>query len=170
MTRPVLTPHEMRQWLLENVRIDGDCRIWAGSTTGSGDPEVMWNRKRYPSRRLLGQLLGMCRDPSYVSWTSCGNKRCMAPEHIRFGTRKQMGLAMRRHGVYLTGSQRSLVSCLGRAPKAKLPITERRKVMALRAQGHTLQQIASVYGVHFDTVSKAIRAWNRALGQPVDFG
>ncbi|HMM73890.1 MAG TPA: hypothetical protein PKC22_16980 [Rhodocyclaceae bacterium] len=170
MPRRVLTEEQMRQWLLENVRIRDDCRIWAGAVDSRGQPVVMWDGKNYKARRLLGSLLGLMTDASHLSWTFCGDRRCLAPEHQRYGTMKEMCRAMKRRGVYVSGAHRSMLSALGRAKHAKMPITERRTVLRLLAEGATHKEVAARYGVHFTAVSKAMRSWERATGSAVDLG
>ncbi|HMM72296.1 MAG TPA: helix-turn-helix domain-containing protein, partial [Rhodocyclaceae bacterium] len=59
---------------------------------------------------------------------------------------------------------------LGRAKHAKLPITERRTVLRLLAEGATHKEIAARYGVHFTAVSKAGQSWERATGSAVELG
>jgi len=167
MPRPVLTAQEMREWLLENVRIQDECRIWAGSVDSWGQPVVMWDGKTYKARRLLGRLLGLLTDEAHFAWTACSDRRCLAPEHQRFGSKKQMCLTMKRRGVYISGAHRSMLSARGRAKQAKLPITERRTVLRLLAEGHTQKAVAERYGVHFSAVSKAMKSWARATGGAV---
>lgn len=170
MPRRVLTEEQMRQWLLENVRVQDECRIWAGAADSLGQPVVMWDGKTYKARRLLGRLLGLLTDTTHLSWTSCGDRRCLAPEHQRYGTMKEMCRAMKRRGVYVSGAHRSMLSAKGRAPNAKLPITERRTVLRLLAEGATHKEIAARYGVHFTAVNKALQSWERATGSAVDLG
>lgn len=170
MPRRVLTEEQMRQWLLENVRIRDECRIWAGAVDSWGQPVVMWDGKTYKARRLLGRLLGLLTDTAHLSWTTCGERRCLAVEHQRYGTRQQMCAAMKRRGVYVSGARRSLLSAVGRAKNAKLPITERRTVLRLLAEGATQKEIAARYGVGFKAVSKAVQSWERAVGSASDLG
>lgn len=170
MARPVLTELQIRQWLLENVRVQDECRIWAGAVDSWGQPVVMWDGKKYKARRLLGEMFGLLTNPEYLSWTSCGDRLCLAPDHQRFGTRQQMCLAMKRRGVYVSGARRSMLSAMGKAKRAKLPITERRTVLRMIADGATHKEVAAKYGVDFTAVSKALKVWERATGSAVDLG
>lgn len=167
-----LSTDGMRAWLLENVRVNEDgCRIWAGCfSTCNGSPIVTWNYKSVLARRLLAQLSGMDVRPRYVVWASCGDVRCMNPEHFSIGTRTAMARSMKSRGVYCSGSRRALASAIGRAKGAKLPITERRNVLALRAHGKTMREIAAVYGVSPSLVSHALRSWQRVFGSAVEWG
>ena len=115
-------------------------------------------------------MLGLLTNPDYKSWTSCGDRRCLAPEHQRYGTRQQMCLAMKRRGVYVAGARRSMLSAMGRAKRAKLPITARREVLRMLAEGATHKEVAAKYNVDFTAVSKALKVWERATGGRTDFG
>lgn len=167
-----LSAVEMKAWLLENVRLNEDgCRIWAGCFAScNGSPTVVWNYKKVLARRLLAQLSGMDIRPRYVVWTSCGDVRCMNPEHFSIGTRAVMARSMKSRGAYCSGARRAMASAIGRAKNAKLPITERRNLLTLRAHGKTMREIAEVYGVSPSLVSHALRSWQRVFGGVIDMG
>jgi hypothetical protein len=167
-----LSAVEMKAWLLENVRLNEDgCRIWAGCFAScNGSPTVVWNYKKVLARRLLAQLSGMDIRPRYVVWTSCGDVRCMNPEHFSIGTRAVMARSMKSRGAYCSGARRAMASAIGRAKNAKLPITERRTVLRMIADGATHKEVAAKYGVDFTAVSKALKVWERATGSAVDLG
>jgi DNA-binding NarL/FixJ family response regulator len=63
-----------------------------------------------------------------------------------------------------------MLSAKGRAPNAKMPITERKTVLRLLSEGVTHKEIAARYGVHFTAVNKALAAWERATGSAVEWG
>lgn len=159
------TGAEALRWLRENVRVNEDgCRIWAGTFQRDGYPIVGWQYSKVSARRLLMQLLGHDIDRSKVVFNVCGDRRCMNPAHLRVGSKAEAVAVRVAEGAYLSGAQRSLRSAMGKARTARLPITERHKVIALRAEGWSLARIGRHYGVTGDAVGHAIKAWERALG------
>jgi len=153
---------ELIEYLRTHVYRDGDCLRWAGTTTGDGYPQLMWMGQIYRARRLLIALTEGPLRADQCIWSKCGSKSCMAREHLVVGTRAAMVKHMAREGRTVRGAQRAIVVALGRAPRARLPITEAHNVMRLRAEGWTLARIGEKYGVHFSAVSKAIHGWQRS--------
>lgn len=170
MPTRVMTPAEMLSWCREHVRINDDgCWIWAGSVMSqSGYPIVRWGHKQHLVRRLTLELGGRQVPRRYVVYTTCNERRCVNPEHLRVGPRKFAGQQNAKHGCYPSGANRSLITAMARAKNARLPITERHNVLAARARGETFPQIAARYGVTAEAVGHALKAWERALG-PVLF-
>lgn len=155
-----MTPEEMLDFLQTNAYRDGDCLLWAGAKSISGNPRIMWQKKMYVARRLLLQLLGRPPGPKKVTET-CGNKMCMNKDHLIVVTHKQAMARASRNGRLSAGAARALSSAMARAKKAKLPITEARKVMRMRAEGVKLKDICEMYGVSSQQFYRSRETWRR---------
>lgn len=156
---------KMLLWLNENVRVnERGCRIWAGKPgREGGSPRVSWNGKNHSARRLLWVLSGrpITDDQIVFERKGCGERACMNIDHLMVGTMSQR----KRQDDWGYGSKRrSLVLLLSRGKTARLPVTERANVDAMRADGLTLKEIGDHYGVSEYRAKKAIDNWNRILG------
>ena len=154
---------DMREWLRTHVRIDGDCRIWAGTVNSSGMPLVCWmpHGKRLRARTLLLNLTGRPMPAGTVVWSSCGRSDCMNPAHLLTGTRQEMIAHMVAEGRFLRGIPRALASARSR-PGSRLGIRHARDVAQAAAYGATHAQIAAQYGVHESAVGHALGRWRKA--------
>lgn len=149
---------EMLEFLRTHVYKDGDCRLWAGAFTRNGYPKVQWNHRYYSARRLMLTLTGkhVC---GRVVLVTCGDNRCMAEAHMKTISRAEFNTRhLGKHG----GASHSMAVAIGRAPRAKMPMTKAREVSGLRAQGMTYAQIGAVYGVTKSAVGHALQTWARA--------
>jgi hypothetical protein len=160
------TADQVLEHLRTHVRIDPDtgCRIWAGGTTREGYPVVGWQYRKHSARRLMMQLLGRQVTSKQFVWTSCGQKNCLAEDHLRVGSKRQAAAASAKRGAYVTGSQRSLMTALSRVKDARLSIADRHDVWAMICAGDSHRVIGERYGVTASAVGHAMRAWQRALG------
>lgn len=153
---------ELVEYLTTHVYRDGDCLLWAGTTTGDGYPQLMWQRRIYRARRLLISLTEAPLRANQCIWSKCGSKACMQRAHLVVGTRAAMVKHMAREGRTVRGAQRSIVVAMGRAPRARLGIARAQEVLRLRADGWTLAQIGERYGVTLSAVGHAIQRWQAA--------
>jgi len=153
---------ELVEYLRTHAYRDGECLLWAGTTTTDGYPQLMWKGRIHRARRLLVELTESPVPATHCIWSKCGSKTCMNREHLIVGTRAAMVKHTARSGRMVRGVQRSLAVALGRAPRARLPITEAQNVIRLRAQGWTLARIGEQYGVCQSAVGKAIQGWQRS--------
>lgn len=163
MSKKRQTPEQMLMYLRHRCYDDGDCQIWIGSvvTKTRVAPVVEWQRKRYYARRLLLDLMGR-KTAGMVVYDTCGEARCMNPAHLRVGSQGDALRAAAKRGAFPSGARRSLLSSLGRSPRARLGIRHANDVLRMRADGQTLAQIGAVYGVGWRAVSAAIKSWRRA--------
>lgn len=162
------TVDEMVLWLTEHVRIDEDgCHIWAGSVASGGYPVVTWFRKKYLARRLLLILTGRNIPPRHTVFATCGKRLCMNPDCLRVGTHNQALKASAKSGAFMSGVRRSLATAIGRAPNAKLGISEGATIARLRLQGATWEAIGQRYGVTGSSAQKTFRNWQRVNGSTI---
>lgn len=159
-SRPA-TPEEALDWLTTHVRLDGDCRVWAGTVESTGTPRVWWNLRRHSAQRLLLDLLGRSVHPTDVVWVGCEHRNCMNPEHLRVGSRRTYNQWASKEGRLMSGMRRSLVVAMSRSAHAKLGVTQRNEVIDMRNRGMTQKAIGEVYGVSRSAVSAFLRRWER---------
>lgn len=153
------TPEQMLAWLTEHVRIDGDCRIWAGRKR-RGLPIVQWRHDRWMARRLLWTLSGRELPHGHMVFDTCGNRGCMNLKHLRAGTRDEMyKVAPRKHSAGI-----GVKVAIAVAGRAKLGVRERDSVARMRADGMTFTEIGRRYGVTGCAVSQAVARWSRMSG------
>lgn len=157
------TRREMMDWLSTHVRLDGDCRIWAGSLDTWGRPVVCWQPRgqRISARLLLLELLGKPIPPRPVVWQACGCGQCMEPSHLMIGTRPAMIAWMARQNRFPTGPARAIASARNR-PSARLGMRHARDVATAIAHGAPRAQIAVQYGVTVSAVGHALARWRKA--------
>lgn len=161
----VFSPEEMLAFIRGNVRINEDgCAIWCGAFTGARTPKIKWGLQRYTVRRLLCQLTGRPVRPHQIVYASCGSTLCVAEDHLRIGTPKQLGATLARLGLVNKGTVHGIAVARGRAHSAAMPMTERFAVRQMRLDGMTWDQIASKYGVHRTTPHAQFKAWEKRFG------
>lgn len=145
----------MLDFLSTHVRLDGDCRIWAGCLSHDNTTKVSWNRKAYNAQRLLLTLLG--KSPKARVWATCDNRTCMNPDHLTTGTIGQHNQWMFDTGILPKGRSRAVAIALSRTPK--LGIRAVPQLHKMRAEGLTYVQIGERLGVHPSAVGHLLRRW-----------
>lgn len=160
MPAPTRTRAEVLEWLRTHVRIDDDCRIWAGVTNSPGYPIIWWAGQRWSARMLLLKLLGKPMPDRPIVWSTCGHILCMEPSHLMAGTRRDMLAWMQRQGRFQSGTPRALSSARNR--HARMGMRHARAVAQAVAEGRSTAEIAAQYDVHPSAVGHALRRWRRA--------
>lgn len=157
------TRAQMLEWLTTNVRHEDECHIWAGACNSDGYPVVCWHQRevRCHARSLLLELRGKKMPERPVTWSTCGRRTCMNPEHLLSGTRADMTRWLAQQGRYPTGPRRSLASASGRIAGARMGVAHARTVASLAAQGVSHKEIGERYGVVPSTVGHALKRWRR---------
>jgi hypothetical protein len=99
---------------------EGGCLLWLGGTDTKGYPRVTVGRQMRLVRRLVVEdaLGSTIADPSIVVVDTCGNRRCVARDHLRLTARGSAVLPLtcaRGHRddwyVSATGSRRECRGC-----------------------------------------------------------
>lgn len=153
---PAKSPEQMLDYLLTHVRLDGACRIWAGSVTSDGMPKIVWRKRGWRAQRLLLDLMGKRTDKLRV-WNLCQNKLCMEPDHVTTGTVAQHLQWEYDTGHRARGRQHALRVALGR--RDKLGVRALPTLRRLRAEGLTYEQIGEQLQVHPSAVGHLLRRW-----------
>lgn len=161
MGRRALTANELLDTFRTNVRLDGECRMWAGALR-DGYPSHQWLGAHRYVRRTLLELVGRPVPAQHVVWATCGHTECVAEAHLRTGTRRQMMQAAARRGAFPSGAPQSLRAALARAQTARLPVTRAREAARLRASGATWAQVGAHFGVTGQAACIALTRWERA--------
>lgn len=127
-----------------NCTIDGDCWIWRGGANGSGFPQVWWRGKRFAIRRALKNL----RKGRYASM-SCGNPKCVAPDHIESVSKSEYTKAR-----VLPPESLARQKAARRAAKdVKLGFEKAREIRRRVNDGELQASIARDFGVSRQTVT-----------------
>jgi hypothetical protein len=153
MSRPA------RQWTLEALRTEcceevGECWEWQRSMSGPGghQPQINVNGKPQNAARLAYALSKGMQSiaelpATQTVWRSCSNWRCINPEHLRIGSRKQQQKALAKAGVYKQDAAERLLK-RGRN-STKLTLQDARRI---RASTDPVKVTAAREGVSTSTV------------------
>lgn len=132
-----------------------ECIRWPFGITGVGYGLVTWNRKRYGAHRAICEMAhGPTPFKGALALHGCGNRWCVNPNHLRFGTRKENSHDSVEHGTMRYGD---------RHPGAVLTAQQVLEIYA-DPRGHS--EVAREYGCSAATVLKirAGRLWKRLTG------
>ena len=142
----------------------GDCWLWRLAVGKTGYP-IMSPRQTGESlvRRVAARLAGLPLQQGCLVVTSCGEKCCVNPAHMRLSDHKRVAAAAREAGAYRRLPRRAKIAAAKRA-SSKLTMEDAR---AIRASGERLRDIAAAYGVSLGTI-KSIRSGStwREYGSP----
>jgi hypothetical protein len=165
---PQRSERDLLDYLLTHVRVDGDCRPWAGYKCGVGYPRVRHDGRVVAARRLLVSMIcdaygePLRASERVYSAPGCLHPRdCMALEHLRIGTLRQVRAIAARRGAYLSGAARSVNVGAARAKKARMSMTRRDEVVRLLAEGRNYREIGEVFGVTRSAARQAVLCWRR---------
>ena len=131
---------------------DGDCLIWTGVLDRHGYGKIMIGRKEFGAHRIAyieANSLESLPSSVFVCHT-CDRRACVNPQHLFAGSAKDNTMDMVRKGRKVTLRD-------DRHPNTKIPHSERHVIKLLRSNGETLTNIASRYGVSFQTISDICR-------------
>jgi hypothetical protein len=155
-----LPAHQLRE--LENrisARVSipqrGDCHEWQGALTYNGYGRIGVNGKVQRVHRVAYELAHGPIPEGIVVCHRCDNPRCCNPDHLFLGTTQENvddKVQKGRHKPFT--SDRVIGEKNPRALLTAADVTKIRK--RYTTSGVTLKQLASEYGVHFDTISKAV--------------
>ena len=142
--------------LINRTVQDGDCLLWTGPSNGSGYPMVSITRKNHTLRTILAVLYKKNKRSNQVVTTTCGNKRCIHPDHLRIVGKKSVFKISIAN--YKSPIRSAKLSAYARANRAKLNMDQAREI---RMSDKTHRELALEYGVNKATIGniKAGRTW-----------
>lgn len=134
---------------------EGDCLVW--SRGGPKMPHMTLDGSKINVRALVLYAKGVPFIKGAVLGCSCGNRKCVAPEHIRQRTRLQHGQYFGAKGAY-SGPAKIAKMAATKRSKSKL---DDEKVMAIRASTKSSKALGAEYGVaaSYITSIKAGHLW-----------
>lgn len=140
-------PIEVRFWRRVVCLLNGSgCWHWTAYTQPEGYGVIRHAKKAMLAHRVSYELHhGVSLTPDQVICHSCDNPRCVNPAHLWLGSKGLNNLDRHAKGRSRGASHAGSVN-----PMSKLTEDE---VRALRAADGTLAEIASRFGVTFQTVS-----------------
>lgn len=141
--------------LAERTVRDGDCILWTGCKDKDGYGLVVFgHHKTFRLTRFLWERSKGPIPPKHFVCHTCDTPSCINLDHFFLGTAGDNTRDMIRKG-----RNRNL---RGDAhPSTKIPDKEISVILALRAQGWTLNALAEKYGVAFTNISKICRGESR---------
>lgn len=143
MARP-REPLEPR--LMRAIARRGECWIWTGGKTRDGYGVLTVGRRQQRAHRASYETFNGAIPPGMLVCHRCDVPLCINPAHLFLGRPEDNTRDMVAKG-------RNHRLCGPANPNTKLTPHERETIKDLRRQGLLLKDIASRYGVSFQTVS-----------------
>ena len=162
MTAP--KPHGRTRIVLDLRQIygrcteDGDCLLWGHATSASGIPYAQHNGATANVRRLTWTLQhGMPIRHQQQITATCGNPRCLSPDHLRAKSVAEVHQAMAAMGRY-TSPVSSTKKAIGRRKNSKWTIDD---IRAIRSDDRPANVVADEHGMSkkYCLQIKAGKAW-----------
>lgn len=140
----------------------GDCMLWALGRNSSGWPQARLDGKPWlVGRYIVIQLLGREVGSRQAVTTRCGDRNCVAPEHLVVRSRSAIMRTAYATGRRMTAAEYAarLARCQSEG-RAKLDWGLVEQIRA-RPQAETHAEIARAFGVHEKTVAnvRTFRSW-----------
>ena len=151
---------ELVPFLISSGFTEKEAQRFIAKVDDSGGPDACWEwmawltSTGYGGVRLKGKAQRVNRLVCFAVHTdqegpcalhSCDNRKCCNPNHLRCGTKQD-----NMHDMVMRG----------RHNKQKLSPSDVRAIRVWRKLGYTLEEIASVFGVHFSTIGYIITGKN----------
>lgn len=136
---------------------EGDCWLWQGAMD-KGAPRAKVNGKMVYVRRLVLELSGKKIPASMRATTTCGDERCVNPDHVVARTPSAINSAVaKRTGFARKAARRAKISAAKRKNSKVTP----EMVAEIRASEGSGREIAERLGLHTSTVNdiRAHRSW-----------
>lgn len=147
--------------IFKNCEEDGDCRVWKGSVAIGSDRPV-WggtHDDRTGVRRLVAMLTtGKPVPRGLYACVGCDTPRCVA--HFSIVNRTGQASIARERGT-LGGAKQSVAQAIAKRRDGKLTYEAVARMRERRAEGATLKQIGSEFGVHTSFAHRVVtgKAW-----------
>lgn len=94
---------EPLRWLTAHQSYDDpECLIWPFATDPQGYGRVRWKRENTPAHAVMCEMVNGARPENHESCHTCGNgnKGCVNPKHLYWGTRSENIRDRKIHGTF----------------------------------------------------------------------
>jgi len=137
------------EWIYENSsHLGEECLIWPFGTSSGYSSVRIPTRKYTKAHRLMCEVAhGPPPFDKAVTLHSCDNKRCVNPQHLRWGTAAQNSKESVEREKTLRGEQCSW---------AKLSKDDVQQARRLREQGLSYSQLERLFGVSKGSIWHAV--------------
>lgn len=143
---------EERFWLQTNRLGNNDCWEWTGAFYATGYGEITVNGKNEHAQRVSWLInVGEIPDGLHVLH-ECDNRACVNPSHLFLGTNLENIEDKVKKGRQRKGSD---------VPTSKLNDDLVRKIRQYKADGYSLNQLSSMFGIAIGQLSMIVnrKAW-----------
>ncbi|MDQ0035863.1 hypothetical protein J2W30_003631 [Variovorax boronicumulans] len=137
MTKPI----ELMPFIEACCVEEGDCLIWTWGREKI--PQISLGRSKINVRALVLFAQGVDRIDGTMLGCSCGNRKCVAPAHIRQRSHLQHAQYFGNRGAYSGPAKTAKMAATKRA-KSKL---DDEKVAAIRASTKSAKALSAEFGV-----------------------
>ena len=133
----------------------GECWIWQQGTTSNGYPQVkLRGRGVQLVRRIAAEIAGKKLSPKQPVETTCWEKLCVNPAHMRPTTRSAIGKQAAQRGAFSSPTRAAKIAAARRASGVKLSDEQ---VDEIRESSDPGPLLAKKYGVHRSYIVKIRR-------------
>jgi len=137
--------------LIERTEEFGDCHLWTGSTTDQGYPTYKpFGCNCALVRRAMFQLNGGVLVPRVPIVTTCGEKLCINPAHLKASTVSAVGKEAGNRGGWKSKTRCAKIATAKRKT-GKLTMEIAREI---RMSNETGPVLAARHGIHRSLVTK----------------
>lgn len=113
----------------------GDCWIWQQATSATGYPIIRLNRTCQLVRRVVAAAMGLALAPRQPVVTTCGERLCCNPEHIKPTTTKAVARAAAKRGAYSTHQRAAAIARARRRGGLKLTDAQVQEILTSTEPG-----------------------------------
>lgn len=145
-----IPPGTRLKWIDDHKDHSGnECLEWPFSTTRGYGSMIENGKTVYIHRMYCERRNGPAPSPKHQAAHSCGNRKCVNPDHIRWATRRENEADKELHGTRYRGDS---------SPASKLTSND---VAAIRSSTETQATLAARYGVEKSQISniKTRKSW-----------
>ena len=140
--------------IMDSTAEEADCILWTGATGQSGHPIYKPQGCGCTLvRRAMFELTKGPLQPRVPIDTTCGERRCINPAHLRESTSQDIAKRAAKRGAYSSVSRASKIAMAKRA-KGKLTIEQAREI---RMSSDTAKSLAQRFSVD-PSLIKGIKA------------
>lgn len=154
-------PEQVEAYLRPRCVEVGECWRWTKGVTGVGYPcATIGGRRALSVRQWVARQMSPNAPEDHRAITTCGDKLCLYPHHVRAVSSKEMMRIAAKRGRCSTPAIRASRARVARAKSAEtsgMSMEKARAMRADRAAGLILAEIAERHDIGLTTVSRVCR-------------